>query len=201
MSSSSLKRLLDLLVFFVGLPFVLPIILLTTIVLTFTNKGKIFFFQERPGKDNKVFKLVKFKSMLDLTDDNGNVLPDDKRLTAFGRFLRSTSIDELPTLWNVLCGDMSFVGPRPLLVQYLELYDDFQIRRHQVKPGITGWAQINGRNCLSWEQKFKHDIWYVDNRSLMLDIKILFLTIIKVLKREGINQSDNETMAKFKGTR
>lgn len=201
MSSSSLKRLLDLLVFFVGLPFVLPIILLTIIVLTFTNKGKIFFFQERPGKDNKVFKLVKFKSMLDLTDDNGNVLPDDKRLTAFGRFLRSTSIDELPTLWNVLCGDMSFVGPRPLLVEYLELYDDFQIRRHQVKPGITGWAQINGRNCLSWEQKFKHDIWYVDNRSLMLDIKILFLTIVKVLKREGINQSDNETMAKFKGTR
>lgn len=171
-----------------------------TVWLHFANKGAgAFFFQERPGKDGKIFKVVKFKTMTDECDDDGNLLPDEKRLTKVGRFVRSTSIDELPQLWNVLKGDMALIGPRPLLVQYLPLYDQKQARRHEVRPGITGWAQVNGRNALSWQQKFEHDVWYVDHVSFRLDMKILFLTIKKVFVREGITSGTSVTMELFTG--
>jgi len=171
-----------------------------TVWLHFANKGAgAFFFQERPGKDGKIFKVVKFKTMTDECDDDGNLLPDEKRLTKVGRFVRSTSIDELPQLWNVLKGDMALIGPRPLLVQYLPLYDQKQARRHEVRPGITGWAQVNGRNALSWRQKFEHDVWYVDHVSFRLDMKILFLTIKKVFVREGITSGTSVTMELFTG--
>jgi len=157
----------------------------------------IIFKQLRPGKDGKPFYLYKFRTMLELKDDKGNYLPDEKRLTAFGRFLRRYSLDELPELWNVIKGDMSLVGPRPLLMEYIRYYTPEQARRHEIKPGITGWAQINGRNALSWEDKFKLDVWYVDNWSLSLDIKIIVLTIIKVVKGEGVTPEFGEIMPKF----
>jgi lipopolysaccharide/colanic/teichoic acid biosynthesis glycosyltransferase len=163
------------------------------------GKGGVFFTQQRPGKDEVVFKLLKFKTMNDQRDAKGDLLPDAERLTAIGKFIRKTSLDELPQLWNVLKGDMSLVGPRPLLVQYLPLYTDEQKRRHLVKPGITGWAQVNGRNAISWEEKFKLDVWYVDNVSFFLDVKILFLTIKKVFVREGISAQGHATMDFFKG--
>lgn len=159
----------------------------------------IFFTQTRPGKDGKSFTFYKFRTMIDQKDEEGNLLPDKDRLTSFGSFLRKTSLDELPSLFNVITGDMSLVGPRPLLVQYLPLYNDFQKRRHEVKPGITGWAQVNGRNALSWPKKFELDVWYVDNKSFWLDLKILFLTMYKVFKREGISAEGEATMAPFTG--
>ena len=168
-------------------------------LLAFANGSKVFFWQDRPGRNGKVFRLFKFKTMNDRTDATGKLLPDKDRLTGIGRFIRSTSMDELPQLINVLKGDMSLVGPRPLLVKYLPLYTPEQARRHEVRPGITGWTQVSGRNSLSWEEKFKLDVWYVDHLSFALDIKILWLTLIKVLKREGINQAGQATMEAFKG--
>lgn len=159
----------------------------------------MFFKQKRPGKGGKIFEMIKFRTMLDAFDLNGHSLPDSERMTPFGSFLRSASLDELPGLWNVLKGDMSLVGPRPLLVEYLPLYSDEQARRHTVKPGITGWAQVNGRNAISWDEKFKFDVWYVDNKSMLIDIKILFLTIKKVFIRDGISGGGEVTMSKFTG--
>ncbi|MBK7107874.1 MAG: sugar transferase [Bacteroidetes bacterium] len=176
-----------------------PLLLIISIILYFTNNKSIFFRQDRPGYMEKKIRIVKFKSMNDNKDSNGDLLPDNKRLTAFGKFIRKTSIDELPQLWNVLNGDMSLIGPRPLLYKYIPLYSDEQRRRHLVRPGITGWAQVNGRNSISWNEKFKLDVYYVDNISLWLDLKIFWLTIIKVIKREGVNQSDARPMMPFNG--
>lgn len=159
----------------------------------------MFFFQARPGKDEQVFKIVKFKTMTDQKDESGNLLPDEFRLTKMGKFVRKTSLDELPQLFNVLKGDMSFIGPRPLLVSYLSLYNDEQKKRHLIKPGITGWAQVNGRNTISWEKKFEYDVWYVDHQDFLLDIKILLLTVKKVIKSEGINTDGQATTESFKG--
>lgn len=171
-----------------------------TLWLHFANKGAgAFFFQERPGKDGKIFKVVKFKTMTDERDENGNLLPDEKRLTKVGRFVRSTSIDELPQLWNVLKGDMSLIGPRPLLVQYLPLYSTEQARRHEVRPGITGWAQCHGRNAISWTKKFELDVWYVDNISFLTDCKVVLTTLKKVIFREDINSATAATMEVFNG--
>lgn len=179
---------------------VAPILVVVSIWLHFANKGAgAFFFQSRPGKNGKIFKVIKFKTMSDERDAAGKLLPDAQRLTKVGKFVRSTSIDELPQLINVLKGDMSLIGPRPLLVQYLPLYNKEQARRHEVRPGITGWAQVNGRNTLSWAEKFKYDVWYVDNYSFLLDLKIIFLTIKKVVVREGISQEGNATMEFFTG--
>ncbi len=169
------------------------------LLLATANNGKIWFTQKRPGKDGKVFTVIKFKTMTDDRDSNGNLLPDEQRLTPIGKFVRKTSLDEIPQLFNVLLGHMSFVGPRPLLMEYLPLYSEQQSRRHLVKPGITGWAQVNGRNTLSWQRKFAYDTWYVDNISFALDIKILFLTVIKVFKAEGISSESSLTMEKFRG--
>jgi lipopolysaccharide/colanic/teichoic acid biosynthesis glycosyltransferase len=169
------------------------------IILFVSNQGKPFFYQMRIGKNNKPFRIIKFKTMNDKKDFKGNLLPDENRLTKFGKFVRKTSLDEIPQLLNVIKGDMSLIGPRPLLPQYLPLYNDFQKRRHEVKPGISGWAQINGRNTLDWQEKFKLDVWYVDNISFFLDIKIIFLTIKKVLISEGINSETSSTMEAFKG--
>ena len=176
-----------------------PVFLLLTIILLITLRGNPFFTQIRPGKDEELFKLIKFRTMTNEKDENGNLLPDRDRLTKVGRFVRKTSLDEVPQLINVLKGDMSLVGPRPLLVKYLELYSSEQRKRHRVKPGITGWAQINGRNQLSWEDKFRFDVWYVNNVSLQLDLKILFVTIKKVFKREGVAQQGRVTTTPFKG--
>lgn len=177
-----------------------PIILILWGWLSIANKGAgAFFFQERPGKRGKIFKVVKFKTMTDDRDTNGILLADSDRLTRVGRFVRSTSLDELPQLWNVFKGDMSLIGPRPLLPQYLPLYSPEQARRHEVRPGITGWAQVNGRNSITWKQKFEHDVWYVDNISFMLDIKIIYLTIKNVIKRDGINSATCATMEYFNG--
>jgi len=177
-----------------------PLFLILWIWLSIANKGAgAFFLQERPGKDEKIFKVIKFKTMNDRRDENGNLLPDSERLTTIGRWIRSLSLDEIPQLINVLKGDMSLIGPRPLLVQYLPLYDEVQRRRHEVRPGITGWAQVNGRNAISWQEKFEHDVWYVDHLSLSLDIKILLKTIEKVFKREGINSGTHVTMEPFNG--
>ena len=194
-----LKRLLGFLLSLLGLILLSPIILLITILLFFANQGKPFFFQERPGKNGRVFKIIKFKTMNDKTDTDGNLLSDAERLTRVGSFVRNTSLDELPQLINVLKGEMSLVGPRPLLKQYLALYSTHQARRHEVRPGITGWAQINGRNAISWQEKFEHDVWYVKNISILLDIKILFLTIKKVFVREGITQEGEATIKAFEG--
>jgi len=169
--------------------------------LVYINLGKpILFKQRRPGKHCNIFEMIKYRSMRDAVDNIGHILPDSKRLTLFGKKLRSTSLDELPSLWNVLKGDMSLVGPRPLLIEYLPLYSEEQNRRHEVRPGITGWAQVNGRNAISWEEKFKLDVWYVENQGLWLDLKILFLTIKKVLVKDGISQEGEVTMSKFTGT-
>lgn len=188
-----LKRIIDLVGSLLILIIMLPVIIMVTIGLYLVNQGKPFFFQARPGKNGKVFKIIKFKTMNDLKDQNGNLLSDELRLTKIGTFVRKTSLDEMPQLINVFKGDMSLIGPRPLLTQYLHLYNDFQNRRHEVKPGITGWAQVNGRNAISWDKKFELDVWYVDNISFVVDIKILFLTIIKVLKSDGINP-DNQSL-------
>ena len=177
-----------------------PIILLLIILLFIANKGNVFFIQERPGKNEKIFSLMKFKTMNDKKDINGNLLPDIERLTKIGAFVRKTSLDELPQLINVLKGDMSLIGPRPLLVEYLPLYNAEQKKRHNVKPGITGWAQVNGRNSLSWENKFNFDIWYINNVSFQLDIKIFLITILKIFKRDGITSETHATMEKFKGS-
>lgn len=196
-----LKRFLDFTIVLLALVVIWPILLLITLWLHFANKGAgAFFTQERPGKDSKIFKVIKFKTMTDERDSEGNLLPDESRLTKVGRFVRSTSIDELPQLINVLKGDMSLIGPRPLLPQYLPLYSSEQARRHEVRPGITGWAQCNGRNAISWTKKFELDVWYVENCSFLLDLKILFMTIRKVFIREGISSSTSATMEYFDGT-
>lgn len=195
-----IKRILDFTLALVMLVLLSPLLIVVYIWLTIANKGAgALFTQDRPGKDERIFKLYKFKSMTDERDAKGNLLPDAQRLTQVGRFVRKTSLDELPQLWNVLKGNMSFIGPRPLLVQYLPLYNEEQRRRHNVRPGITGWAQVNGRNAISWEQKFKLDIYYVDHLSLWLDIKIIWLTIKKVIVREGINSETSATMEAFTG--
>lgn len=195
------KRIIDFLTAFFGLLLLSPILLIITIWLYFANDGKPFFFQSRPGVRGKIFKIVKFKTMNDRKDAKGNLLSDAERLTLVGAFVRKTSLDEIPQLINVLKGDMSLIGPRPLLVQYLPLYNQKQSRRHEVRPGITGWAQVNGRNAISWEQKFDYDVWYVDNVSVRLDLKILYLTILKVFKREGISAEGQATMEAFKGNK
>lgn len=195
-----IKRALDFLLALIGLIVLSPLLLVVTVWLHFANKGAgALFTQERPGKDERIFKLYKFKSMTDERDEEGNLLPDGKRLTPVGRFIRKTSLDELPQLWNVLKGDMSFIGPRPLLVQYLPLYSASQRRRHEVRPGITGWAQVSGRNAISWEKKFALDVWYVDHLSFRLDCIIIWRTVVKVLRREGISSASCDTMEPFEG--
>ena len=195
-----LKRLLDFLISACILLIIWPILLLITIFLHFANRGAgAFFTQSRPGKNGKIFKVIKFKTMTDERDANGNLLPDAQRLTKVGKFIRSTSLDELPQLINVLKGDMALIGPRPLLPEYLPLYSKGQARRHEVRPGITGWAQVHGRNAISWQEKFRLDVWYVDHCSLAVDLKIIWLTIMKVVKREGISSSTSATMEPFTG--
>ncbi|QIY92596.1 sugar transferase [Chryseobacterium gallinarum] len=194
-----IKRLSD---FFIALILILilsPIFIIVTIGLFIANNGNPFFFQKRPGKNGKIFSIVKFKTMNDKKDREGNLLPDEERLTSIGSFVRKISLDEIPQLINVLKGDMSLIGPRPLLVQYLPLYNSFQAKRHDVRPGITGWAQVNGRNAISWEEKFNLDVWYVDHISMKLDLKILFLTVKKVFIREGISADGHVTIEPFKG--
>ncbi|WP_038335953.1 sugar transferase [Empedobacter falsenii] len=193
------KRIFDFFIALVGLILLLPIFIGVTIGLYFANQGKPFFFQARPGLNEKIFKIIKFKTMNDKKDVNGNLLPDSERLTPIGAFVRKTSLDEIPQLINVLKGDMAIIGPRPLLPQYLPLYDEVQKRRHEVRPGITGWAQVNGRNAISWAKKFELDVWYVDNISLILDFKIFFLTIKKVIVREGIAATGQATTEAFNG--
>lgn len=194
------KRLIDFTIVFIALLIIWPILLLITIWLHFANKGAgAFFTQERPGKYGKIFKVIKFKTMTDERDENGKLLPDAQRLTKVGKFVRSTSIDELPQLINVLKGDMALIGPRPLLVKYLPLYSEEQARRHEVRPGMTGWAQCNGRNAISWTNKFELDVWYVDHCTLWTDIKIIWITIMKVLKRADISQDGQATMEAFNG--
>ena len=195
-----IKRFFDFLIALVALICLSPLLLVVTIWLHFANKGAgAFFVQERPGKDAKIFKIIKFKTMTDERDASGELLPDSKRLTRVGRFVRATSIDELPQLFNVLVGDMAIIGPRPLLVRYLPLYSPEQARRHEVRPGITGWAQCHGRNTLSWAEKFKLDVWYVDHCSFMTDLKIIFITIKKVVARDGISHKGQDTMEAFNG--
>ena len=194
------KRLIDIVISIVFILISSPIIILITIILFFSNKGNVFFIQSRPGKDQKIFSIYKFKTMNDLTDSNGKLLPDEKRITRIGKIIRDLSFDELLQFFNVLKGDMSLIGPRPLLIEYLPLYNERQMKRHLVKPGITGLAQIKGRNVLSWEERLELDVIYVENLSFTLDLKIFFKTIIKVLKREGISPENNVTMDKFKGT-
>lgn len=195
------KRVFDITLASCVLVVASPLLIVVSVWLHFANKGVgIFFTQERPGKNGKIFKLVKFKSMTDERDAEGKLLPDEKRITAVGRFVRSTSLDELPQLYNILRGDISIIGPRPLLPQYLPLYSPEQARRHEVRPGVTGWAQVNGRNAISWKRKFELDVWYVDNISFLLDVKILFLTALKVLKRSGISQEGRATMDAFDGS-
>ncbi|MEJ6533228.1 sugar transferase [Pseudoalteromonas lipolytica] len=196
-----IKRFFDFLIVFCALLVLLPIIVIVALLIWFKLGSPILFTQERPGLNGKIFTMMKFRTMLDGKDNHGNLLPDNERMTKFGAFLRSTSLDELPGLLNVLKGDMSLVGPRPLLVQYLPLYTTEQARRHNVRPGITGWAQVNGRNAISWEDKFKLDVWYVDNQNLWLDLKILLLTIKKVFVREGISADGHVTIEPFKGTK
>ncbi len=195
-----IKRVLGFCIALVAIICLSPLLLVVTIWLHFANKGAgAFFFQERPGKNSKIFKIIKYKTMTDERDADGKLLPDAQRLTRVGRFVRSTSIDELPQLFNVLKGDMALIGPRPLLVQYLPLYSPEQARRHEVRPGITGWAQCHGRNTLSWQEKFKLDVWYVDHCSFMTDLKVIFTTIKKVIVRDGISQDGQATMESFNG--
>lgn len=194
-----MKRFFDIIIAFIALVTLLPFVILIAILIFLKLGTPILFTQDRPGLNGNVFKMIKFRTMLDSKDKQGNLLPDDERMTPFGFFLRSTSLDELPGLINVLKGDMSLVGPRPLLLQYLPLYSSEQSRRHNVRPGITGWAQVNGRNTISWDQKFKLDVWYVDNQSFFLDIKILFLTVKKVLVRDGITGQGEVTTKFFEG--
>lgn len=195
-----MKRLFDLVLVIVSLPVWLPIICLVAIFVRIKLGSPVFFTQIRPGLLTKPFGMIKFRSMTNAKDEQGNLLSDSLRLTAFGKFLRSTSLDELPELWNVIIGDMSLVGPRPLLMEYLPLYDKNQRLRHEVKPGVTGWAQVNGRNAISWEEKFNFDVWYVKNQSIWLDMKIIFLTIKKVFLRDGVSAEGEATMPKFTGS-
>ena len=194
-----MKRLFDLVTIFLFLPFIIIICAILAILIKFKLGSPILFKQTRPGLNGKVFILIKFRTMSNDCDSNGNLLPDNDRLTKFGKFLRSTSLDELPEFWNVLEGNMSLVGPRPLLLEYMSLYNIKEARRHEVLPGITGWAQVNGRNEITWDKKFNLDIWYIDNQSIWLDIKILLMTIKKIILRDSINQNKSITMEKFKG--
>jgi len=195
-----MKRIIDISISSALLLIFLPLLLLISIINMLFHKGKILFIQDRTGYKGKVFKIIKFKTMNDKVDANGELLSDGERLTVLGRFLRSSSLDELPTLWNILLGHMSLVGPRPLLVKYLDRYDDNQLRRLEVKPGLTGLAQVNGRNSISWEKKFEYDVWYIDNRSLKLDLKIIFKTIGQVIRGKGISHKGHPTMEEFMGT-
>jgi len=195
-----MKRIFDFLVALCAILTLMPVIIVVAVLIRFKLGSPILFTQDRPGLNSKIFKMIKFRTMLDAKDKQGNLLPDDERMTKFGAFLRSTSLDELPGLFNVLKGDMSLVGPRPLLVQYLPLYSPEQARRHSVRPGITGWAQVNGRNAISWDDKFSFDVWYVDNQSFWLDFKILLLTVKKVFVREGISADGHVTIEPFKGS-
>lgn len=195
------KRFFDIVAATAGLILLSPVIAVVAYLIRKRLGSPVLFRQVRPGLNGKPFEMVKFRTMRDAMDADGNPLPDSERMTAFGNFLRSSSLDELPGLWNVIKGDMSLVGPRPLLMEYLPLYNEMQLRRHHVRPGVTGWAQINGRNALSWEEKFKLDVWYVDHQSLWLDLKIIFLTIKKVLVRDGISAQGEATMPKFTGTK
>lgn len=196
-----IKRLTDLATALILLLLLLPLMFVVIIVLYVANDGKPFFFQKRPGKKGEIFTLIKFRSMTDERDEQGTLLPDVRRTTKVGNFIRSYSIDELPQLLNVIKGDMSFIGPRPLLIKYLPLYNEQQARRHEVKPGITGWAQVNGRNDTTWEERFKYDVFYVDHQSFQLDLQILIKTIEKVLRREGVNASGRSTMKAFTGNK
>ncbi len=196
-----IKPMLDKMLALVLIWFFLPFIVLTALFVFVKIGRPILFRQVRPGYKERLFGIYKFRTMSDEKDENGELLPDDKRLTKLGRFLRKASLDELPQLFNVLKGEMSFVGPRPLLVEYLECYNDEQKKRHTVTPGITGWAQVNGRNAISWEQKFKYDVWYVENQSFLLDLKIMWMTFLKVIKRSDVNSSSSVTMEKFEGTK
>ncbi len=196
-----IKPLLDRLLALILLIILSPIMLIVALLIYIKMGRPILFTQKRPGRDGKIFTIYKFRTMTNEKDKFGNLLPDEKRLKGVGKTIRSLSLDELPQLFNVLKGDMSFIGPRPLLVEYLPLYNEEQARRHEVTPGITGWAQVNGRNAISWEDKFRYDVWYVDNCSFLVDMKIIWLTILKVLKKEGISSSSHATMEKFKGSR
>ncbi|MFD0863118.1 sugar transferase [Sungkyunkwania multivorans] len=200
MYRSFIKRILDFIVALLAFAILSPIFLIATIGLFFANNGKPFFFQRRPGLHEKIFSIIKFKTMNDKKDADGNLLSDEERLTKLGMLVRKTSIDEIPQLINVLKGEMSLIGPRPLLVEYLPLYNAQQKERHLLRPGITGWAQVNGRNAISWEKKFEYDVWYVRNLSFKLDVKILYLTILKVFKSEGINTENMATTERFKGS-
>jgi undecaprenyl phosphate N,N'-diacetylbacillosamine 1-phosphate transferase len=193
------KRIIDFLFSLIGILLLLPVFFIIWIVLIFNNNAAPFFIQKRPGKNGKIFKIIKFKTMNEKKDNEGKLLSDQKRLTVIGNFIRKTSLDEIPQLFNVLIGDMSLVGPRPLLTDYLHLYSDFQNRRHELKPGITGWVQVNGRNSILWDEKFKLDVWYVDNISFFLDVKIIFKTIKKVMIREGINPENTNQTEPFLG--
>jgi lipopolysaccharide/colanic/teichoic acid biosynthesis glycosyltransferase len=190
---------MDIVISLIILVLLSPVIIVVFIILFFANNGRPFFYQSRPGKNEKLFKIIKFKSMNDKKDKDGELLPDAKRLTKVGLFVRKTSLDEIPQLLNVIKGDMSLIGPRPLLISYLPLYNDQQRKRHLIKPGITGWAQVNGRNAISWQQKFEYDVWYVEHCSFLLDLKILWMTFLKVVKRDGISSSTSATMEFFTG--
>lgn len=194
------KRLIDFCISLIVFTIALPLFIIIILLLLIFNNGSVFFFQIRPGKNAKLFKVIKFKTMNDLKAKDGSLLPDAERLTSLGKFIRKTSLDEIPQLLNVVKGDMSLIGPRPLLMEYLPLYNETQKRRHEVRPGITGWAQVNGRNAISWEQKFEYDIWYINNISFLLDIKILWMTVMKVFKSEGISAEGHVTAEKFRGT-
>lgn len=194
-----LKIILDFLMSLILLIVISPLFIITFLILVFLNNGRPFFFQERPGKNQKAFKIIKFKTMTDKKDKNGNLLPDVERITFLGKWIRKFSIDELPQLLNVIKGDMSLIGPRPLLFKYIPLYSTEQNRRHEVRPGITGWAQVNGRNSISWTKKFEYDIEYINNMSFLFDLKILWMTFLKVIKSEGVNQSEERPMQPFNG--
>ena len=200
MYSKYIKRALDFIISLLALTVLSPLLLVLTLVGAVKMRGNPFFVQERPGRNGRVFRLIKLRSMT-TEQTNGELLPDEERLTGYGRFLRRTSLDELPELLNILVGHMSIVGPRPLLVKYLPLYNEHQARRHEVRPGLTGWAQVNGRNSITWEQKFDYDVWYVDHVSFALDVRIVMMTVRSVLKREGISGENNATMAEFEGSR
>lgn len=200
MYKSFFKRMLDLIIAITGAVIALPVIIVITVLLWFVNKGKPFYYQKRPGKNEHIFTIIKFKTMTDDKDDDGNLFPESQRLTSIGKFLRKTSLDELPQLWNIIKGEMSLIGPRPLLPRYLPRYNDKQKHRHDIRPGLTGWAQVNGRNTLSWEQKFEYDLWYVENVSLLVDVKILCLSFKKVLQKEGVYSVENDITPEFMGT-
>jgi undecaprenyl phosphate N,N'-diacetylbacillosamine 1-phosphate transferase len=197
--STIFKRIFDFIIALIFTIILSPVFLICTVLLLIVNKGKPFFMQQRPGKNERIFTIIKFKTMNDRKDAKGNLLSDAERLTSLGNFIRKTSLDEIPQLLNVIKGDMSLIGPRPLLVEYLSLYNDFQKRRHKVRPGITGWAQVNGRNAISWKQKFEFDVWYVDHLSFSLDLYILFRTLVNVLRAKNISQEGHATMPLFKG--